>query len=107
MSKLNKMIVLSVFILLGAIFGGLAATSTGPGVYGASMVLLFMTLMVMLIVVLAPGHERRFGERCDCPTSGPCLADRGELPVNQRCVEAKTLGPDTVRVDGMGRIMHP
>lgn len=29
-------------------------------------------------------------ERCDCKTGGPCLKKRGELPVNQTCVEKKT-----------------
>lgn len=107
MSMLKKTAVLAMFMFVAIILGGLAATSEGPGVYGTCMALLLLTLIVMLIVFLAPGHERRFGERCDCPTSGPCLAKRGELPVNQHCVEAQTLGPDIVRVDGLGRIMHP
>lgn len=28
-------------------------------------------------------------ERCDCSPMGDCLMMRGELPVNQRCVELR------------------
>lgn len=94
MSKLQKVTLLSVFIVLLALFGGLAATAPTPVQYGTSMVLLIATLLAMIGVFLRLPSLASM-ERCDCQTGGPCRWSRGELPSNQYCPEVA------------GRVLHP
>lgn len=74
----------------------LATPGQGPGTYGASASILVLLVVVMAALHLpAPmGCSKRGGERCDCKTGGPCLAERGELPAGERCVEGRPASTD-------------